>query len=393
VPLLDVLLVLKPDAPASAGKRPQGAAMSSIITRAVAGLGAVVCMATGLLAGAVGTAHADEFEAPVVYSVSNPSNEADCITVNWNHTGSGVAGFSLVRREPSERWDPLPAEHRSKRVCGMQPDTTYHFEVCAHFITEERDSACAEADLRTGPPATATQSQPPPAPHIDTKQSHAGPTFIGVRWDARGFNFDSYFVAYRPTSGNPDLWAKKHHKDDGTWGYDRIDGLLPSQDYYIAVQGCTSGLFGGKCWDWSPVETMTTHAYPLHSGPDTCLPPFVWREAFAGDRVCVDEKRRDTVKADNAQAAKRRVGPGCSTGPGPISCPFNPSEACVSPWVWREAQPADRVCVTWQERDLVRSENASAHQRRAAPAMQPIPGGKKIGKRDTGSAQPPAPPK
>jgi hypothetical protein len=41
-------------------------------------------------------------------------------------------------------------------------------------------------------------------------------------------------------------------------------------------------------------------------GPDTCISGFVWREAAPGDNVCVTAVR-DATKADNAQAASRKV--------------------------------------------------------------------------------------
>ena len=283
-------------------------------------------------------------------------------------------------------------------MCGLQPDTTYRFKVCAYYITEDGPEECGEeADLRTAKAGTGEVVPQPrpakPAPMI--VQNNSGPDWIEFRWETTpAFKYDHYLIFYWPR-GAKDHVAKKHPVE-GTGGHVKIPGLKPSTTYDVQIQGCVFDPVpwtNDDCYDKSAPGAITTHAYPLTYGPDTCLPPFVWREAFAGDKVCVDGKRRDTVKADNAEAAKRRVGPGCNTGPGPISCPFNPSEVCASPWVWREAGPADKVCVTWQERDLVRSENATAHERRVAPAMQPIPGGKKIGKRETGSAEPPAPPK
>ncbi|MGV3652093.1 MAG: hypothetical protein ACO1OK_11745, partial [Devosia sp.] len=44
-------------------------------------------------------------------------------------------------------------------------------------------------------------------------------------------------------------------------------------------------------------------------GPNTCIPGFVWREAFGGDVVCVTPDRRETVRQENAIAASRRVMP------------------------------------------------------------------------------------
>ena len=41
-------------------------------------------------------------------------------------------------------------------------------------------------------------------------------------------------------------------------------------------------------------------------GPDTCLPGFVWREAVAGDHVCVTPETRRRTRQDNTLADSRR---------------------------------------------------------------------------------------
>ena len=145
----------------------------------------------------------------------------------------------------------------------MEPSTTYHFEVCAHFITEEGDVACSGADSSTGNLQSPEQSSRPPSPRII--EHHEGPTFIGVKWDA-GYDYDSYFVNYSLKGQGP---KTIHHDDDGTWGYQRIDGLLPSRTYILQVQGCEETLLGigdDRCRDWSAPVEIATHAYPQHSG-------------------------------------------------------------------------------------------------------------------------------
>ena len=51
------------------------------------------------------------------------------------------------------------------------------------------------------------------------------------------------------------------------------------------------------------------------SGPDTCINGFVWRDAGPADHVCVSPATRTQAAADNAQAAARRDSDGaCLTG-------------------------------------------------------------------------------
>lgn len=87
-------------------------------------------------------------------------------------------------------------------------------------------------------------------------------------------------------------------------------------------------------------------------GPDQCVFGFVWREAFPGDRVCVTGDRRATVATDNATRDQRRD----INHPHPGACLFG--------YVWREAGPGDFVCVDGAERERVWAENKLAGSRR-----------------------------
>src|SRR3954454_10350125 len=91
-------------------------------------------------------------------------------------------------------------------------------------------------------------------------------------------------------------------------------------------------------------------------GPLTCLDGYVWRQATPSDRVCVTPAARVQTARDNALASSRS-----STTPGP----FGP-DLCAPGYLWREALPGDRVCVTpatWQQ---VHDDNLTAGARRNA---------------------------
>lgn len=87
-------------------------------------------------------------------------------------------------------------------------------------------------------------------------------------------------------------------------------------------------------------------------GTKTCLKPYVWREAFSGDRVCVSDKTRTQVARDNAAAASRRD-PNAGYGP----------KGCKPTFVWRAAVPSDLVCVDPDQRTQAARDNAAASQR------------------------------
>ena len=96
----------------------------------------------------------------------------------------------------------------------------------------------------------------------------------------------------------------------------------------------------------------------LPSGPDTCKPGLVWREAIAKDHVCVDPAVRQQARNDNASSAGRVNRTNHLSGP----------DTCVPGFVWREVIPADHVCVAPQVRERTRRENASVEANRVRGA-------------------------
>lgn len=84
-------------------------------------------------------------------------------------------------------------------------------------------------------------------------------------------------------------------------------------------------------------------------GPDTCRTGYVWREAQPFDRVCVRPASRSRVQQENLLALSR-IDPAGAYGPF----------SCIAGYVWREAYPGDAVCVTPARRTAVRRENAEA---------------------------------
>jgi len=91
---------------------------------------------------------------------------------------------------------------------------------------------------------------------------------------------------------------------------------------------------------------------PRDLTPETCAEGFVWREATPADKVCVSPRRRDAVARANASGTR---------APGRGACPSGLSR--------REAVPrssgelGDNLCVSSAERNLVMQENAEAYSR------------------------------
>ena len=84
-----------------------------------------------------------------------------------------------------------------------------------------------------------------------------------------------------------------------------------------------------------------------------CIAGFVWREARPADRVCVTPETRDQTKAENEAADSRRSPDGGAYGPN----------TCLPGFVWRDAFKDDLVCVTPESRKRAWDDNQAAADR------------------------------
>ena len=95
------------------------------------------------------------------------------------------------------------------------------------------------------------------------------------------------------------------------------------------------------------------HAAAAAARAGVCVSGYVWREANPNDRVCVTPATRAQAASDNAQAAARRQ---------PGGGPYGPN-TCRQGYVWREAYRGDVVCVTPEVRSATARDNAQASAR------------------------------
>ncbi len=105
----------------------------------------------------------------------------------------------------------------------------------------------------------------------------------------------------------------------------------------------------------TPVPTPTPTPTPVPVVADACASGFVWREAVAGDHVCVTPFERKAAATENALAASRR---------NPGGGPYGPN-TCLSGYVWRVVVSSDLVCVTPAERSAAAAQNSLGPSRRA----------------------------
>lgn len=297
-----------------------------------------------------------------------------CITINWlGSDPSGVYRFEVWREgltAPLRVSVPSNLEPWEHPDCNLQPGTQYRYQVCAVYATEEEDRECVEVIGETLPPAASSTSAPPPSPVIVSHD--AGLTWIGIKWEAN-YTYDSYFININENiePGLPRNTRTIHHDDDGSWGYQRLEGLAPGRTYYFEVQGCSkslAGLLEDNCRGWSQVYGAAT------LDPRLCISGYVWREAVPGDLVCVLPEERDIhIPNDNAQHSARS-----QLRFVPDGCPLINHKArscrvleCIAPFVWRFVTPADKVCVPPERAAQVAADNAAAASRQIGNQPQP----------------------
>ncbi|GAA2096793.1 hypothetical protein GCM10009841_08670 [Microlunatus panaciterrae] len=104
-----------------------------------------------------------------------------------------------------------------------------------------------------------------------------------------------------------------------------------------------------------PVGPVTAAVTPPPQPTDLCVSGFVWRQARAEDHVCVTPETRAQTWADNAAAPGRWV-----VGAYGV-------HTCIQGFVWREAFVGDDVCVTGAVRTQAAQDNALAASRVQPP--------------------------
>ena len=107
------------------------------------------------------------------------------------------------------------------------------------------------------------------------------------------------------------------------------------------------------CW---LVASLFACASAASAQSEACQKAYVWREATPADHICVAPSARAQAAADNSAAIKHTRADG---------------GACVNGYVWREATSADHVCVTPQSRAQALSDNRLAASR-VASASSPV---------------------
>jgi TIR domain len=88
-----------------------------------------------------------------------------------------------------------------------------------------------------------------------------------------------------------------------------------------------------------------------------CVGGYVWRDARPGDKVCVTPAVRSRSAAENDAAAQTRQ---------PGGGPYGPN-TCRQGFVWREAFAGDQVCVPPASREAAAADNAAARDRVVPP--------------------------
>jgi hypothetical protein len=152
------------------------------ICRLAAAVGIVIGVL--LFAGAA-AADGEDLEKPVAFAFGVAPGS---VSVNWEHSGSGVAYYTVTRESPYQVWGNVSAEQRNLFDSNLQPNTEYRYFVCAYFADLIGSYSCSEwsEPARTHAPAPPAGGSPggtpppasqPPAPAFTpvlTAKPHGG---------------------------------------------------------------------------------------------------------------------------------------------------------------------------------------------------------------------------
>ena len=123
----------------------------------------------------------------------------------------------------------------------------------------------------------------------------------------------------------------------GTGGWHTVHPIIPSLPHLPITVVSTIP---------SPTGTIGDPGVP-------CLQGYVWRQAYAGDYVCVTPATRTEAAQDNAAAVSRVQAGGGAYGP----------YTCVQGYVWRQVVSNDYTCVTPAVRAAAAYDNSQAASR------------------------------
>jgi hypothetical protein len=123
----------------------------------------------------------------------------------------------------------------------------------------------------------------------------------------------------------------------GSIGTYTVSNIDPTHSVItMKVQACNNSLPEQPvCTDWSDVVSY-------HETPANCSANYRWRNAYAGDHVCVSIWSYAQAATDNNNATSRVI---------------QAPDTCIKGYVWRLAGPQDHVCVTPQVRAQTAYDN------------------------------------
>jgi hypothetical protein len=105
---------------------------------------------------------------------------------------------------------------------------------------------------------------------------------------------------------------------------------------------CSGNLCVSTCASPALTCAGSSLCWRLEYGCEQCVSPYVWREATPADKVCVLPESRSRSAAENGNTM------------------YPVQQTCPSPFVWREATPDDHRCVPVDIRTTVQQENRAS---------------------------------
>jgi hypothetical protein len=268
---------------------------------------------------------------------ASPRSRAE-IYLTWEFPGYGarLTGAALYR-DGAMIYEALqPGNFDSDHVDTVQPNSTHRYHLCFRNPDGERCSVSITA-------SPAPSSEPPTGPLNPPRNVQVTKRFsqrgVTITWE---FGTASYYqiqcvdisagslcrTSHTTADGNRGLFAAESRERE-TWEETSfvLTDLTPHHHHVVRVCSARGAAPNGgpdptACApDIVVLYDNTTVPPGMRRGPQLngCTGGKVWRWAFEGDRVCVEQARVHQVIADNAEADARRSPDGAPTGRTPAS--------------------------------------------------------------------------
>lgn len=301
-----------------------------------------------------------------VFGVTNKTGEGLTARFSVQVQGDGKAEWYTVQGEP-ERAVAAGETHTVTvvaKIPGATPPGQHRMKLRAINVNDPDNDSTDSTAATVTIPAAEKKEEKPKKPFPWWILAVVGGVLVLVIGAIVAIMVINGGAKVPDVVGKPYLEAKAALAEEGyetTTRTDQQTGDKPPET--VLAQAPAAGT---KLKDSEPVALTVAVPMPVVEPPvveeaetgcnpsyGTCIEGFVWRQAGPEDRVCVTPESRNLAALENQQAGARR---------NPNGGPYGP-DTCLMGFVWRDGFANDHTCVTGERRSIVAQENQAGPSR------------------------------